>query len=182
MRRLLCSLPLLLAACSSEGTTDPAPANPGTPAAESAEAEESGAEAQDPVEALREHVAAFAARDEHTDPAVKVQHILIAFAGASRSTTTRTKEEAEALAADLWQQLEAGGDIDALMAANSDDPGPGIYTMTLGASSTPQAYPRGQMAPAFGDSGWRLQVGEIGVAAYDPTKSPFGWHIIKRLP
>ncbi|MGE0552335.1 MAG: peptidylprolyl isomerase [Gemmatimonadales bacterium] len=52
--------------------------------------------------------------------------------------------------------------------------------MTTGAPG-PDYYPRQGMAPAFGDVGWRLQVGQIGVAPFDPDKSPFGWHIIKRV-
>jgi len=45
---------------------------------------------------------------------------------------------------------------------------------------TVQWFPRNQMVPAFGDIGFKLQVGEIGIANYDKTTSPFGWHIIKR--
>jgi parvulin-like peptidyl-prolyl isomerase len=37
------------------------------------------------------------------------------------------------------------------------------------------------MVPAFGNVGFALKVGEIGIADYDPHTSPFGWHIIKRL-
>ena len=37
------------------------------------------------------------------------------------------------------------------------------------------------MVQAFGDTVWRLEVGQIGVAAYDPETSPCGWHIIKRV-
>jgi parvulin-like peptidyl-prolyl isomerase len=37
------------------------------------------------------------------------------------------------------------------------------------------------MVPAFGDAGFPLKVGEIGMASYDSTKSPYGWHIVKRL-
>ena len=50
-------------------------------------------------------------------------------------------------------------------------------------TGTPAAgyYPRGQMAGAFGDVGWRLELDQVGVAAYHPDKSPFGWHIIKRI-
>lgn len=41
--------------------------------------------------------------------------------------------------------------------------------------------PRGQMAAAFGDVGFKLKVGEVGLAEPNPQKSPFGYHIIKRL-
>jgi parvulin-like peptidyl-prolyl isomerase len=37
------------------------------------------------------------------------------------------------------------------------------------------------MVPAFGDVGFTLRVGEIGLAPHDPTTSPFGWHVIKRI-
>ena len=41
--------------------------------------------------------------------------------------------------------------------------------------------PRDQMVPAFGDVGFTLEVGGVGLAPYDETKSPFGFHVIKRL-
>ena len=37
------------------------------------------------------------------------------------------------------------------------------------------------MVPAFGNVGFKLAVDEIGVADYDPTTSPYGWHVIKRV-
>ena len=37
------------------------------------------------------------------------------------------------------------------------------------------------MVAGFGDVGWRLQVGEVGVAPFHSRKSPYGWHIIKRV-
>ena len=43
------------------------------------------------------------------------------------------------------------------------------------------AHPRGAMVPAFGDVGFALAVGEVGLADYEKDASPFGWHIIKRL-
>jgi parvulin-like peptidyl-prolyl isomerase len=42
-------------------------------------------------------------------------------------------------------------------------------------------YSRDKMVPAFGNVGFTLQVGEIGIADYDPATSPYGWHIIKRV-
>ncbi len=44
-----------------------------------------------------------------------------------------------------------------------------------------QSLPRGRMAKGFGDVGFSLQVGEIGLAEYHLKDSPFGWHIIKRI-
>jgi hypothetical protein len=40
-------------------------------------------------------------------------------------------------------------------------------------------YPRDGMVAAFGNVGFVLEVGEIGIADYSPD-SPFGFHIIKR--
>ena len=42
-------------------------------------------------------------------------------------------------------------------------------------------YPASGMAAAFTDVGFSLNLGEIGMAVYDPVKSGFGWHIIKRI-
>ena len=40
---------------------------------------------------------------------------------------------------------------------------------------------RSRMVAGFGNVGFRLAVGEFGVAEFDAQASPFGWHIIKRL-
>ncbi len=132
------------------------------------------------IAALRANASEVAARPEHDADRVTVQHILIAFAGSNRSTQTRSKEEAEALAAELFQKANSGEDFATLMRNHSNDPGPGEYGMS-GRSGKPGDFPRANMALAFGDVGWRLEVGEIGVAAYDPVRSGFGWHLIKRV-
>jgi parvulin-like peptidyl-prolyl isomerase len=118
-------------------------------------------------------VAALQARPEHTADSVEVQHILIAFQGAARATVTRSKAEAEKLTGEIYARALGGEDFTKLMKEFSTDPGPGTYPMTK--------QTRSQMVAGFGDVGWRLQVGEIGIAPYDQAKSPFGWHIIKRL-
>ena len=115
-------------------------------------------------------------------PRVRVRHILIAFRGAQRSTQSRSKEEAEQLAAELYARLLAGEDMQALMKQYSNDSGGGDYKMDAGSGDMANGvYARGRMAGAFGDTGWRLEVDEIGVAPFDPVKSPFGWHIIQRV-
>ena len=139
-----------------------------------------GGDAPDPLAVLHKRIADTAARLEHTDAKVRVEHILISFAG-TRTTATRTREQAEALAAQVLGQVDAGGDFSVLKSTNSDDPGEGIYWMWASGAPPPPARLRAGMVPAFGDVGWRLKVGEIGVAGFDPAKSPFGWHIIKRL-
>jgi parvulin-like peptidyl-prolyl isomerase len=66
----------------------------------------------------------------------------------------------------------------------TDDSPPGLYTLTnigVVADQSAGEYGRKNMVPAFGDVGFKLKVGEIGIADYDPKTSPFGWHIIKRV-
>ncbi|MFO1078317.1 MAG: peptidylprolyl isomerase [Planctomycetota bacterium] len=122
---------------------------------------------------LKASIAALQARPEHTADSVEVQHILIAFQGAMRSTATRSKEEAEKLTAEVYGRAWDGDDFTSLMKTYTGDPGPGTYPMTKDG--------RAGMVPTFGNVAWRLEVGEIGVGPFDPKDSPFGWHIIKRL-
>ncbi|MDP7033626.1 MAG: peptidylprolyl isomerase [Planctomycetota bacterium] len=123
--------------------------------------------------ALRELGREIAARPEHEAHRVKVAHILISFAGAGIPEVTRSRIEAEKEAARILERIESGEDFLALMRVHSDDSGPGVYPMI---QST-----RSQMVPGFGAVGWRLKIGEVGLAPYDSKKSPYGWHLIKRL-
>jgi foldase protein PrsA len=113
---------------------------------------------------------------------ITVQHILVSFAGAG-TRAKRTREEAERLAADLFEKVKKDGDFDALMKQYSDDSGPGIYAMANHGIplAGPEEYARGRMVAAFGNVGFRLEVGAIEMSAHDPKRSPFGWHIIKRI-
>jgi parvulin-like peptidyl-prolyl isomerase len=113
---------------------------------------------------------------------VTIQHILISFAGAG-TAATRTQEEAAALAAATLARARQGEDFAALVQASTDDSDPGIYRL-CNTGVAPQAadeHPRARMVPAFGDVGFRLALGEIGMASFDARTSPYGWHIIKRL-
>lgn len=114
---------------------------------------------------------------------IKLQHILIAFAGkVPGKNVTRTEAEAAALAAQLLERARAGEDFDALVKAHTDDRHPGIYGLSnRGVTPKQGEFPRERMVPAFGDVGFALQPGETGMAPYDRTKSPYGWHIIRRL-
>ena len=120
---------------------------------------------------------------------ITVDHILIGVKGPGMPEGM-TDEAARKKAYDLLAQLRAGGDWNALKRANSNDgkdprtdmPG-GPYAMANhGTQPTSDTeYPRGNMAPAFGDVGFDLEVGEIAIADYDLRSSPFGYHIIKRV-
>jgi PPIC-type PPIASE domain len=128
----------------------------------------------DPVANLRAAIGALMNKTEHTAPRVVVQHILIGFQGSVRGKPiTRSRDEAEALAAKLFFEIQNGGDFDALVKQHTDDAYPGRYPMTLDG--------RSRMVQGFGDVGWRLEVDEVGVAPHEARKSPFGWHIIKRV-
>ncbi len=134
---------------------------------------------------MRQDIAALMARDEHDAGFVEVQHILISFVGAGTRQQRRTKEAAEVLAAEVYRDALDGLDFADLVMKYTDDSPPGIYGMSSPSaapgSAPPGTSPRTGMVAAFGDVGWRLQVGEIGVAGFDAQKSPYGWHIIKRL-
>ena len=158
----------LLSACGGDATKTPAesPAAPvPTPAESPKPPADSGMDAA---------IAVLMAKPELPEEKIEIQHILIAFKGAPRMTkVTRSRDEAKALAEKIYAEVVGGGDFDALVKEHTDDSAPGIYPLT-------QAGRRG-MVKSFGDVGFRLKVGEIGVAPWDATASPYGWHIIKRL-
>ncbi len=143
------------------------------------------------LDALRAHFTELAERPEHTDPSVQVQHILIGFVKPDGQTTvpgkpiTRSQQEAELLTAEILGRINRGEDIGGLVSRFTDDSAPGIYGMLLSTAQPPSGggdwFPRRGMVPAFGNVGWKLAVGQVGVANYDPSASPYGYHIIKRL-
>ena len=114
---------------------------------------------------------------------ITIQHVLIGFVGSvPGKNITRTQDEAKKLAEEILDRAKKGEDFDALVKEYTNDSPPGIYSMSnTGVTPGPGEYSRTRMVPAFGDAGFPLQVGEFGMASYDPTRSPYGWHIVKRL-
>lgn len=116
---------------------------------------------------------------------VAVQHILISFKGAiPKPTVTRTREEAQKLAQEVFERAKKGEDFNSLVKQFTDDEYPGVYRMSnIGITPDPakEEYPRAGMVKAFGDVGFSLPVDGIGMAQYDPKESKYGWHIIKRI-
>jgi parvulin-like peptidyl-prolyl isomerase len=115
---------------------------------------------------------------------IVVQHILVSFAGAPRAKATRSKAEAEKLATELLDRVKKGEAFEELMKRYSDDPGPGEYGMAnngVTPGDPQKEFPRKGMVPAFGNVGFQLGVGDIGLAVHHEKDSPFGWHIIKRV-
>ncbi len=131
-----------------------------------------------------------AAEGEKSEPMAKepehiiVQHILIGIAGTG-TKAQRTADEAKKLAHEVLERAKKGEDFDALVKQFTDDSPPGIYAMAnIGVATrttAPREFERKRMVAAFGDVGFKLAVGEIGMSDFDPTKSPYGYHIIKRL-
>jgi len=124
--------------------------------------------------------------DSKTEPThITVQHCLIGFKGSvPGKPIRRTKEEAKELATKLLEELKAGADFDEIIRKNTDDSPPGIYKMSnfgISPDARNEVFARGEMVPAFGNTGFPLQVGEYGLAEFDPKKSKYGWHIVKRV-
>jgi hypothetical protein len=128
---------------------------------------------------------------ENGEPShITVQHILIAFKGTlPGNRVTRSKEEAEELAKKVFEEAKGGASFDALVSEHTDDDVPGIYHManffqeedTRNVNAAMRVMPRDMMVAAFGDVGFPLKPGEIGLAEYDEEKSKYGWHIIRRV-
>ena len=121
---------------------------------------------------------------------ITVQHCLIGFEGSVHGKViVRSQSEAEKLAQELFAKAQAGEDFAAIVTAHTDDSPPGIYKMANDGfpgdmtSQVPSnyVYARSGMVPAFGNTGFPLEVGEVGLAVYDENDSPFGWHIVKRI-
>ena len=101
---------------------------------------------------------------------IAASHVLISYKGAERSEAERSKEEAEALAAEVLQKARAeGADFAELASQHSDGP-------TKDKGGDLGTFKKGTMAPAFEEAAFALEVGEIS----DVVETPFGFHIIKR--
>lgn len=161
---LVAVLVLLVPTLSCQTPSTPAPAAAATP-----EAAPAAAAPAAPAVPAADHI--------------KLQHILIAFSGkVPGKNITRTEAEARQLAEEILERAKKGEDFDALVRTYTDDAHPGIYGLSnSGVAPANGEFSRDRMVPAFGEVGFSLAPGEIGLAVYDARKSPYGWHIIKRL-
>lgn len=114
---------------------------------------------------------------------VVVQHILVSFAGKIPGKPLQRRQgEAAGRAAEVLERARKGDDFDALVREYTDDQHPGLYTLVnRGVTAAAGEYGRDQMVKGFGDTSFSLAVGDIGMCAYDNSRSPYGWHIIKRI-
>jgi hypothetical protein len=159
---------IALAGCSKKESSESADADK---AAKGTELSDSGRKPQKARSEQPEHVV--------------LQHILVAFEGSiPGKAIRRSRQDAEALAKTLYEQAKKGEDFDKIVREHTDDSHPGIYRLAnFGVEANPNqgVFSRAQMVRGFGDVGFQLDVGEIGMAAYDLETSPYGWHIIKRI-
>jgi peptidyl-prolyl cis-trans isomerase C len=100
---------------------------------------------------------------------VRASHILLMYQGSSRSTATRTKEQAATQIAALKTQLDGGADFAALAGQHSDCP-----SRTKGGDLGP--FGRGQMVGPFEDATFGMAVG----ATSGIVETQFGYHLIRR--
>ncbi|MBA4336846.1 hypothetical protein C0416_03680 [bacterium] len=104
---------------------------------------------------------------------VQISHILIAYTGAMRAaeTTTRTQEEAKALADEVLAKLNEGQDFATLAKEYSDDPSNKQSGGVLDAPAGQKTY-----VEQFENAAFALEEdGQLSAV----TETPFGYHIIK---
>ena len=128
--------------------------------------------------------AAPADREPPPPDHISVDHILIGVKSPSFPDGKRDAATAKTFAYDLLAKIRAGADWAKSKREHSEDPPPGgpYGLANRGVKPTGRGeYPRDQMVPAFGDVGFSLEVGAIGMADFDARTSPFGYHLIKRV-
>ena len=114
---------------------------------------------------------------------ITVQHVLIGFKGSvPGKDIARSQEEARTLAYAILERARKGESFIGLVKQYTDDAAPGIYSMSNTNVPPGQGeHRRTGMVRGFGDMSFGLEVGEFGIADFDPQASPYGWHVIKRL-
>jgi parvulin-like peptidyl-prolyl isomerase len=100
---------------------------------------------------------------------VRASHILLMYQGSSRSTASRTKDQALAQINELKQQIDGGADFATLAQQHSDCP-------SKAKGGDLGAFGRGQMVKPFEDAAFTMPVGQTSGV----VETPFGYHIIKR--
>jgi PPIC-type PPIASE domain len=106
------------------------------------------------------------------EASIGASHVLIQYKGSLRAgpTITRSKEEAQKLAADVQAKAKKGQDFAGLAKQYSDEPGAKERAGNLG------KFTKQQMVKPFADAAFAIKPGEIsGVVETD-----FGFHVIKR--
>jgi SecD/SecF fusion protein len=107
--------------------------------------------------------------EKNTVASASARHILIAYEGSERSTATRTKEEAQALAEEVLAKINDGESVEDLASQYSDDAGSKDKGGDLG------KFESGVMTPKFEEAAFALEVG----ATSEIVETDFGFHIIE---
>jgi len=100
---------------------------------------------------------------------VRASHILLMYKGSSRSTASRSKQEALQKIQAIKQEIDSGSDFAELAREHSDCPS-SSQGGDLG------TFGKGQMVKPFEDTAFTMPVGGISGV----VETQFGYHIIKR--
>ncbi|MDP3274007.1 MAG: thioredoxin domain-containing protein [Deltaproteobacteria bacterium] len=111
---------------------------------------------------------------ERAPEEIHAAHFLVMHTGSQRAPAgiTRTREEALVRTQEALRALRAGATFEAIVTQYSDEPGAGERAGDLG------TFRHGAMVPAFDAAAFRLRVGETSGI----VETPFGFHVIRRLP
>ncbi|MGE0324355.1 MAG: peptidylprolyl isomerase [Polyangiaceae bacterium] len=100
---------------------------------------------------------------------VRASHILLMYKGSSRSTASRSKDEALQQITDLKSQVDSGADFADLARKHSDCP-------SSRSGGDLGSFGKGQMVKPFEDATYSMEVGQTsGIVETD-----FGYHLIQR--
>lgn len=110
---------------------------------------------------------------------VRVQHVLIGWKDVPAAkqrpldprAAERTKAQADEIAKTVLDKIKAGEDMAALMKEYSEDPG------SKDSAKIYDVNPKAKLVDSFKKLSLRLDIDEAGMVI-----SPFGWHVIKRVP
>lgn len=101
---------------------------------------------------------------------VHVAHILIMHADSARSTSARSREQAQQEIETLKTRLAEGADFATLATENSDCP-------SASDGGSLGMFGRGAMVPEFEEAAFKLDVGQVS----DTVETDFGYHLIYRV-
>ena len=114
---------------------------------------------------------------------IAVRYLLVGFNGSVPGViVARSKAEAEALALDLHARARSGEDFGVLIETYSDSPSRDtIHAANYGVMLEAGEYQRNTLVRGFGDAAFALAPDSIGLAPWDTTANPYGWHLIQRV-
>ncbi len=101
---------------------------------------------------------------------IHVAHVLVQFAGLTRTASDRSKEEALAIAQQARQRLVAGEPVEDVVRALSDGP-------TKDRGGDLGWFQRGQMLPEFDQVAFDLEPGQVS----EVVETALGYHVIVRV-